>query len=69
MPRKKKTSAAKKTKKWTRTQLKTKALPIRSVVAPMHPTAAVENDLPFLGRQVAGCVTAQARLVAFEAAQ
>jgi len=49
MPPKKKTSAPKKSKKWTRTQLKTKALPISSVMAPMHPTSAVENDLPFLG--------------------
>lgn len=49
MPGKKKTSAPKKTKKWTRGQLEAKSLPISSVMAPMHPTAGIENDLPFLG--------------------
>ena len=45
----KKTSVPKKSKKWTRAQIEAKALSIRSVMAPMHPTAADENDLPFLG--------------------
>jgi hypothetical protein len=49
MPSKKKFSSPKRTKKWTRAQLEAKALPIRSVMAPMHPTAADVNDLPFLG--------------------
>src|SRR5260370_41570059 len=49
MPPKKKASAPKKSKRWTRAQIEAKALPIRSVMAPMHPTAADVNDLPFLG--------------------
>src|SRR5579863_8806055 len=49
MASKKKRPVPKQGKKWTRTQLEAKALPIRAVMAPMHPTAADENDLPFLG--------------------
>jgi hypothetical protein len=48
MPAGKKTSP-KKTRKWTRIQLEAKALPINSVMAPMHPSVSLENDLPFLG--------------------
>ena len=50
---KKRASALKKTKKkirkWTLAQLEAKSLPMSLVMAPMHPTAALENDLPFLG--------------------
>ena len=49
MPPKKKASAVGKSRKWTRAQLKAEALPLRSVMGPMHPTAADANDLPFLG--------------------
>ena len=54
--------APQETETWTQAQLEANALPVRSVMAPMHPAAADENGLPFLGHaQAVAIVTTAAK--------